>query len=169
MGKMKPSRVQKIEKGHSNSLQIHTSLLQKEESSRLLAPTVDRRSNNRTFSGKDSKVYNADFSRVWGNVLYFKPSKSGQPKLLGNDTCVVRPEMDMKSVTSQGPCQACLPWLSNPKCLWPPPQSSVAIVVLFGEKQQLSLPWPFLPQQCPFILSSRESHRAQHVFATHCE
>lgn len=63
---MKLLRPQKIEKGHNNSLQIHTILLQKETSSLFSVSTADRRSNNRltlqyrTFSDKESKVYHTD-------------------------------------------------------------------------------------------------------------
>lgn len=61
---MKLFRLQKIAKGHNNSIQIHTSLLQKEKSSQFLVSTVNRRRNNRlplqyrTFSEKESKAYN---------------------------------------------------------------------------------------------------------------
>ena len=102
---MKLFRLQKTEKGHNNSLQIYTSLLQKEKSSQFLVSTVDRRSNNRltlqyrTLTDKESKVYNADCLRMRGNVLQ-KPSKPGQPKPLGKDARIDHPEMDMKSVTS---------------------------------------------------------------------
>ena len=103
---MKLFRLQKTEKGHNNSLQIYTSLLQKEKSSQFLVSTVGRRSNNRltlqyrTLTDKDSKAYNADCLRMRGNVLHFRPSKPGQPKPRGNDARIDHPEMDMKSVTS---------------------------------------------------------------------
>lgn len=62
---MKLFRLQKVEKGCSNCLQMLTGLPQKEKSSLFLVSTADQRSHSslilqyRTFSGKESKVYNA--------------------------------------------------------------------------------------------------------------
>lgn len=61
---MKLFRLQKIEKGHDNHFQMHTSLLKKEKSSQFLMSTVDRSNSRlalqyRAFSGKEGKVCNA--------------------------------------------------------------------------------------------------------------
>lgn len=61
---MKLFKLQKIEKGCNNHLQMHTSLHKKEKSSQFLVSTVDRSNNRltlqyRAFSGKEGKSYNA--------------------------------------------------------------------------------------------------------------
>lgn len=169
LSKRKLLRLQKIEKGSSNHPQMHTSLLKKEKSSQFLVSTVDRSHNGltlqyRAFSGEESNAQTA-----WGLSCTSGLWNQTSPNLLG----IMHALIILGWIWSQWhPEDTARPIFYGcliPNGLWPPPQSSVAIVVLFVEKQQLFLPWPFLPEQYPFILSSWESHRAQHVFATLCE
>lgn len=76
--KMKLFRLQKIEKGHNNNLHIHKRLPQK-ESPQVSVSTVGRGGSN-------------------GLKLHYRPAlKLGQPKPLGNNTCIEPHGMDTNS------------------------------------------------------------------------